>query len=283
MKYNYQLSIINLQSCVIASKMKCSEAIFLSAGKIFYLLSFVLCLLSQNSFAQPPQEIFNTANTLYQNGEFEKAAAQYEKIISQGYESADAYYNLGNCYFKQNETGKAILNYERAKKLAPDNEDIDFNLRLANLRVADRIEPLPQMMLSKWFNAILTTLTSDTWSKWAVALLWLSFASFAAFLFINISRLKFISFLAGVFTLFFSVAFFLIAFYQNNYEETHRHGIVIVTNTYIKSAPATNATDLFILREGVKAELLENSEEWQKIKLADGKIGWIQKAHLEVI
>jgi len=233
--------------------------------------------------AQSPQEIFNSANALYQKNEFEQAAAQYEKIAAVGYESADLYYNLANCYYKLNQTGPAILNYERAKKLNPDNEDIIFNLKLANLRVADRIEPVPQMMLSKWFKAILTTLTADAWSKWAVALLWLAFAALAGFMFMNMPKLKFASFLVGLFALLISVAFLFVAFYQNNHEQNHRFGIVMVTNTYVKSAPADRGTDLFILREGVKAEILEEANDWRKIKLADGKIGWIQKAHLEVI
>jgi tetratricopeptide (TPR) repeat protein len=263
--------------------MKWSEAISLFRRNIFLLMSVVCCLSSHKLFAQSPNEIFSTANAQYQKSEFEQAAAQYEKIISLGYESAEVYYNLGNCYFKLNQTGPAILNYERAKKINPDNDDINFNLRLANLRVADRIEPLPEMMLVKALKNILSALSVDGWSKWAVALLWLAFAALAGFMFINISKLRFASFLVGLFALLIAVAFLFIAFQQNNYLQTHRFGIVTVTNTYVKSAPADRGTDLFILREGVKAEILEEASDWRKIKLADGKIGWIQIAHLEVI
>jgi tetratricopeptide (TPR) repeat protein len=297
----------NLQSCVIASPAFRRNEATLSFERlllkmlrtllpdfhrndtkrlwsmVYGLWTIILTFSLQFASAQSPQEIFNTANTHYQNNEFQMAAEQYEKIISLGYESEAAYYNLGNCYFKLNEIGRSILNYERALKAAPDNEDIQFNLKLANLRVADRIEPVPQMMLIAWTKNILSALTADGWGAWALIFAWTSLLVLAAYLFVNRLIWKRVSFFAGIIFLFFSISFLLIAGKQNNFEKSHRFGIVMVTNTYIKSAPALNATDLFILREGVKAEILEEADGWQKLKLADGKVGWIQEAHLEVI
>ena len=59
------------------------------------------------------------------------------KVIGRGYESWELYYNLGNAFYKNRQIGPAILNYEKARKLAPNNEDVLFNLELANLRVGE--------------------------------------------------------------------------------------------------------------------------------------------------
>lgn len=249
-----------------------------------YVFTIILCcVMYQYILAQSPQETFAAANNHYQNNEFQEAAALYEKIISQGYESAAVYYNLGNCYFKLNETGRAILNYERALKLEPHNDDISFNLKLANLRVADRIEPAPQMMLIAWFKKIISSLSSDGWGVMSLVFVWISMFFMAAYLFIRKIHIRRFLFFAGVLLLFLAVIATLLAWKQYHNEHNQRFGIVMVTNTYIKSAPAANAIDLFILREGVKAEILEEANGWHKIRLADGKIGWIQQEHIETI
>jgi SH3-like domain-containing protein len=103
------------------------------------------------------------------------------------------------------------------------------------------------------------------------------------FLFSNKFLIKRVSFISALIMLTVSLVFLLIAYRQNSIEKKNKYGIVMVTNTYIKSAPEINAVDLFILREGVKAAILEEAGNWQKIKLADGKVGWIEKNDMEII
>ena len=234
-------------------------------------------------YAQDPQQLFTEANELYKQKEYAQAAQEYEKIATLGYESAEVYYNLGNCYYKTSQIGLTILNYERAKKIEPDNDDIEFNLKLAGLRVNDRVEVLPQMMLVTWFKNTLASQTANGWGKTALVLLWLALIAGIVFLFANKFLVKRISFFSAVIFLMVSLLFLLIAFRQNTFEKTNKHGVVMVTNTYIKSAPENNAVDLFILREGVTAAILEEAGDWQKIKLADGKVGWIKRNDMEVI
>ena len=60
----------------------------------------------------------------------------------------DLLYNAGNAFFKSGDNASAILFYERAKLLAPADEDIDYNLQIARSRITDRIESVPQLFSS---------------------------------------------------------------------------------------------------------------------------------------
>jgi len=103
--------------------------------------------------ALPPQEsLFAEGNRLYQEGDFAAAAASYDAVIKGGFESAEVYYNLGNAHFRLGETARAVLNYRRAARLDPGNDDIRANLALVSQRLQDRIEPLPRFWLLTVFD-----------------------------------------------------------------------------------------------------------------------------------
>ena len=109
---------------------------------IFLAVVFILVPCLCSSFAQEaaektPGAIFYQANIYYQEGKFDAAIKSYEKLIDLGLESGNIYYNLGNSYFKKGELGLAVLNYERAKVLMPNDSDLrsnyDFALQALNL------------------------------------------------------------------------------------------------------------------------------------------------------
>ena len=92
-----------------------------------------------------PSELWVKANKAYNAGAFAEASDLYLKIRDAGYESSELYYNTGNAFFKQQDYARAILWYERAKRLDPSAEEINFNLNVANTKISDKIEPLPEM------------------------------------------------------------------------------------------------------------------------------------------
>ncbi len=245
---------------------------------MFSLLLFPLLLI-----AQTPTELFNQANQLYKEKNYEGAVALYDSVAKSGYVSAELFFNLGNARFKLGNLAPSILNFERAKKLAPDDADIDFNLRIANLRVVDRVEPVPELFFVRWAKNLVIRHSSDGWAKLALGMVWVTFAFALLFLFLNYLWVKRISFLAALIALLISLAFVFLAYNQYDYQRESAEGIVFVKNVYVKSAPDPQSTDLFMLREGIKVGLLEAEGDWQKIQLADGKVGWMQRSGLEMI
>jgi tetratricopeptide (TPR) repeat protein len=229
---------------------------------------------------------FKKANEAYAAKDFARARDMYQALADSGYQSPELYYNLGNAWYKEGAVAEAILYLEKARKLDPGNEDIDFNLKIANLRVADKIEAAPELALVKKVKDFFGARSSGRWGMWAIVLLWAALVTGAVFLFTRNGLVKRICFFSGLLLLGLSFTFLGIAWGRYGAETNSRHAIVFATNTYVKSAPDQQSVDLFILREGVKVQLLDLSGNWQKIKVPDAKgdkVGWIPKEHVRAI
>lgn len=242
------------------------------------------CLLTIALLPAAAQEArFREANERYQQGEYEKAITAYQSIEQQGLESAELYYNLGNAYFKQGDLPHAILYYERAKRLAPGDEDILHNLQLANLNIVDKIEVLPKVFFIEWWQAFVRLLTAESWAILAVISIWL--AAFMGVLFwAGTSRAaKRAGFSLG--TLFTLLTLLLLLTAYQNYHLTYGmdYGIVFAENVYVKSEPSNTSTDLFLLHEGTKVHIRKKVGNWLEVKLADGQVGWMEEKKLEKI
>lgn len=229
-----------------------------------------LVIVSVQVLAQP-ESLFKRANQLYQEQDYRGAAALYDSIIFEGYAHAETYYNLGNCHYRLGHVGLAILNYERALKLNPDDEDALHNLALTQKSVVDEFNEVPTPVLERIFGDISGLISSKGWSILALVF-GLAMVVFTG-LFLFKKRTDLMGALA-IGSLVLLLLFEGIAWGANRLE-SREFAIIVVANTYVKSAPSGNASDLFILHEGTKVRILEYFEGWQKVKLPDGKIGWV--------
>lgn len=242
-------------------------------------LIFIISILISWQAVLPAGEAdayFMQGNQLYQESDYQAAISAYSKILNAGYESWEVYYNLGNAYYKQGNIGRAILNYERAKRLAPKNEDIDHNLEIANLAVVDRIQEIPPFFLFAWISSFAHAF-SLSWLGGIVLTLYLCLTVLVILrLFVETARLKRMSFfaitVAGLFLILFSGIFS----YRIIENETRTEAVVLADKVDVKSAPDANGTNVFTLHEGVKLEVRDRSLDWVQIRLADGKVGWLR-------
>ncbi len=245
----------------------------------------IILILFLSAFSQADEALvqFEQANHLYRNGDFKNASTLYEKIVHNGYHNAELYYNLGNTYFKLDETGKAILYYERAKKIYPNDEDINFNLKIANLKVVDKIEAIPQLFFIEWWYSVSKSFSSDTWAIFTITTIWLGVILLLLF---RISKSPFTRrafFFGGILIVAVAGFFLIFSTQQNKSEKSETMAIVFSASVTVKSSPDEAGTDLFLLHEGVKVEMVDKVGNWFKIKLLDGKIGWLPDKDIEVI
>ena len=219
---------------------------------------------------------FEQANAAYNAGSYDTAVVMYQKIIDADMESVPVYYNMGNAYYKLHNYPMAIYNYEKALKLDPSNDDVQTNLAIANLAIVDKIEPMPQPFYVKWWHSARAWLSGDQWA-------WCSIAFFALllvalFMFLRSRRIgvRKLGFFGGiVFLVVFAVSV-VFAAQLKQAAVNHDQAIVMAPTATVKSTPNESSVDLFVLHEGTKVTILETSNGWNKIRIANGSLGWLE-------
>ena len=236
------------------------------------------------SFAQSGVNyFFEQGNQSYRKGNYNEAIEHYQKILDAGYESGRVYYNLGNCYYKLDKIGYAILYYEKSRKFLPNDPEIDFNLELARLKVIDRLEMPPRFFLFEWWDSLKYYYSVSQLTYLSIIAYFLTAMVFILYLFLKKDRIR--GLLFSIF-LIFLVATLLSGYFlfANVYEnKTNQYGILLSPNVSVLSAPDQNGTEVFILHEGVKVKVADQRENWLKIMLPDGKSGWVKKENIGVI
>lgn len=240
-------------------------------------------LTCDNIIPSSLENIVKLGNEAYSNQNFEKAISYYQAVIDSGYVSADLYYNLGNAHFKTHQIPRAILYYEKAKLLAPNDEDVQYNLELANTHVVDKIEQLPGIAIVGWWRNFKRSLSPTTWALIGIICFVVFLALMGFYLFstrVVIKRWTFwTAFLIFIISI-FAVGF---AFNQKNNITLNNQAIILSPSVTIKGSPGENSTDLFVLHGGTKVKVEDRVGEWYEIKLADGSKGWIPMEDLEKI
>lgn len=243
----------------------------------------VLFLQAVALFASVEQLTIARANKAYSEGAYTEAAELYLKVADAGYASPGLFYNLGNAYFKTNDYARAILWYERAKRLDPGNEDIDYNLNVANTKISDKIEPLPEMFYKRWLNSLVYLLPVDTWARLCVYLFIAGLAGLVLYIASRVLLLRKAGFWGAVVLFFLSVFTFIFAWSGHRSARSASEAIVFAPTITVKSSPDERSTDLFVLHEGTKVRLLDNIGTWYEIRIANGSVGWLPKTSLEKI
>lgn len=251
----------------------------------------VFCLFGLQAWAKTTaytditeaDSVLQLAASAYSESRFDDAAVLYEQVLANYGISAKVYYNLGNAYYKSGSVAPAILNYERALLLNPGDPDVRFNLEMARSRVVDKIEPLGEFLLVRWYNSLGNLLDSNSWAYISLGLFFLFIVSLFVYFFTRKSSLKKSSFFVGILAIFFSIFALLYSARQRDAIIHPDRAIVFSESVTVKSSPDQSGTDLFLLHEGTSLRIKSKLGDWCEIELEDGNVGWIEFKHIEII
>lgn len=221
------------------------------------------------------QTLFEQGNTQYAKANYKAAVEAYQKILNDGYQSEAVYFNLGNAYYKLGEMPSALLYYEKARKLAPGDDDVNFNIQFANLKTTDKIEEAPQLFLVNWWHSIILVASVNTLSTLSILFFLLGFGLLAYYLFAQSITLKKASFYSGLIIIILGLTTIFIAGRQSAYFDSHHEAIIFSPSVTAKSGPDNNAKNLFVIHDGTKVTVVETNSGWIKIRLLNGSEGWI--------
>ena len=223
------------------------------------------------------------ADEAYTAGSYDTALEIYTSALDKGYESADLYYNVANCYFRKGELAASILNYERALKLDPSHDDAKHNLEFAESRTVDKIDSLGSVFLVDWWNAIANITSADAWAWIAISLFLVLLVSLSLYIFVRKMWVRKVGFSVAIVALFFTIISILCAYTRYEVETSKSEAIVFSQTVTIKSSPDSSGNDLFILHEGTKVNIKSTLGEWGEISTSDGNSGWMPASAIEVI
>lgn len=235
---------------------------------------YLLVLLTSLSFAQNEQ-LFDKANSLYNNEKYTEAIQVYDQILNTKQHSASLYFNKANAHYKLNQIAESIYYYEKALQLDPSNKDIKTNLGFANNMRIDKIDSIPTTGFSKMFSSFVNMLSYDTWAMLAIVFMLIYVVAFVRYILVKFTGKKRMFFVISSVALFFSVLAVTFAYKQEANVKNTIWAIVFAEETSVKMEPKFTSEEAFLLHEGTKVKVVESFEGWTKIRLSNGSEGWI--------
>jgi tetratricopeptide (TPR) repeat protein len=260
----------------------------------------VMASLARSQATETPAQLFERANAAYEAGNYSAAVEDYEKVAGTGVAAPDLFYNLGNAYFKQGDLGRAVLWFERARRLAPRDADVSENLDLTRslLRDQELLQASP-----RWRGVVLSW-HHDTTTAESVALASVLFTLVCAlgicFVFRDsetVSRAyRSISVLspgrllgldkaqdlglAMAFAALVTGAFAYSAVSKVRAEHARTTGVVLAEEASVFSGPSPNASVQFKVHEGTLVSVRDERAGWLRVELPGDLSGWIQEPSL---
>ena len=225
-----------------------------------------------------PSDDFKSANQLYDAGKFAEAAAIYERIEPK---TAHVYYNLGNAHFREGKLGLAILDYERARRLAPRDPDILANLKFAEQRLGVDEVNTPPRAWQRFLRSLTESRTSTEWGVYELLALWLTVLAVGAWLYFPRIRTGLLVIAAAGLAGF--AASVLAISHEVVGDRAAPAAIVVAGETEARFAPMADSTTHFRLAEGTRVVVREDRGQWLFVERADGQQGWVKSDTLKLV
>jgi tetratricopeptide (TPR) repeat protein len=252
---------------------------------IFYFIIFLFfsISLSGNALKDSAVVYMQQANEAYQSNQFEDAIALYNQVVDLHYESAVLYYNLGNAYFKSGDNARAMLWFERANILNPNNEDIIHNIHFIQQKLIDRIDHLPEFFIVKMWNQCSAFFTGNQWAILSIVASGIFALCLLLILIIRIQWVRTTAILIALFALLFTIGSIIFAKKESTRHINNPKGIIMSHVVHVKSTPNEKGSDLFVIHLGLKVGITDQLNEWVEIRLPNGEKGWILGNQIEEI
>lgn len=244
---------------------------------ILSLLVFLpVWLVAQN-------DVKTQADEAYKQEDYRQAAELYESLLAEGVEAHEVYYNLGCAYFRMNELGLSIVNFERAQRLKPADKDTRENLELCYSRTQDHIEQLPQSLVSMWWQRLVMLFSPHQWYGLLLLMVLLVCVFVVWFMLSSELRQRRATLIASVLAMVLMLVVVGCAIQSGHNANSHSEAVVMRAMTTVKASPDGGSNDKFTLHEGTKVKVEETLGDWLRIRIADGNNGWLRAEEVELI
>ena len=245
-------------------------------GRVVAAAGLVLALAARVAVAAPaetPTAIFFHANALYGEERYPEAAAEYERVLAAGVASGNVHFNLGNAYFKAGDVGRAILEYERARRWMPGDPDLTANLAYAR-SLAGATED----------SVIWTRLAFPLAERYSTDRLLLTASALYTLLMLSLAAARLRPGLArgarsnaAAAALVLVVVVPSLAFRLATVDLAAAAVVVGKTEATVRFEPSPAGTEHFRAKPGTLLRVAAERAGWAQVVRADGRRGWIER------
>tara|TARA_B100000424_G_C22836060_1_gene446362 strand:+ start:34 stop:768 length:735 start_codon:yes stop_codon:yes gene_type:complete len=214
---------------------------------------------------------FNGAETFYQNNDFSSALEKYQHYLEENPDSFNILYNIGNCYFKLQQYGKAIVYYKRALQLNPKDTDALKNLELTRQFLTVSIDDSDHFSIDFFQRLDVLSLNQ------LYVLFMILFVLLNTVVYFRLKGKK-SEFLSNImYSLLVLVTISGFVFYVKYMQLTQSEGVVVTKKVAVHSGPSLSLPELFFVHEGHEFIIKKELQDWVEIELKNGFQGWIGK------
>jgi tetratricopeptide (TPR) repeat protein len=235
-------------------------------------LALALALAAHQYTPEDVDKLFRSANEAYLKGDFASAVEGYQRIVDDGYASADVQYNLGNAQHALGKLGPAMLAFERARRLDPGDEDAQLNLEKCRRELVDKVagqagEPFVDRVSTLAApNAVALSFLGAWLLLWGglVARRFLGAGSWSAALaLLGLAASVPLGTLLGL----------------QAYRDSSRHEAVVVAPVVkVFEGPSEHSKISFELHEGTSVRVVDRDGNFAKVRLSNNLEGWADAA-----
>ncbi|MCP4706260.1 MAG: tetratricopeptide repeat protein [candidate division Zixibacteria bacterium] len=248
---------------------------------IIHALIVLSVFVASSALGSNADSLFNSAGNYYQNQDYDEALRLYLEIEQKKYESAELYFNIGNCFFKKGKLGYAILYYLRAQRLNPGDVDVETNLEFARMFMPTRMEGIEINPISTFFDIIVNSYTLNL-------IAWVASALFII-LMLYLSAIMFMQWRGLIIRITVYIMIFLVlassglASYKYRVNYMTEKGVIVADETRILSGPGEDNDVEFVGVFGLIFEIEKETDNYYLVLFENKRKGWILIADVEKI
>ena len=259
--------------------------------KMRLLFIFILGLLPTAIFADETATTsvtydstsFEYGNVIYEQGKYQEAAVVYKNLLKENGPSEAVYYNLGNCNFRLNRIGEAILCFERVLYFNNNNVEALHNLNISNQNQRDKMDAIPSSIFAVWWKGFVQLFPSNIWAVLAIV--------FSCLVAVGMVLYRWPAFIKWQRTGFYLLAAALVlavicligAAGNKQYLKNNQYAILVTPDATLKSTASENAENVELIHEGIKVKIVDDNGDWISVKLPNGVNGWLHSYQIEKI
>lgn len=258
--------------------------------KYIHITLIILITTVYNSFASTTAE---RADSAYNAGNYEDAVRFYEQAMNEDGVSSTLYYNLGNAQYRTGDIPSAIISYNRALRLNPNNEDARENLRFVNTKIADK-QIDERSLTQKVADNVVYFFRADHWAILTLICFIALLCTIAGYLFLTGVGMRKFSFFGAIFFLAMTVLSGIVSYRAAKAVEEHKYAIITLPSVQLSTTPREpqgKNEEAALLHSGSKVLVVDSvriatdtvSPKWYEVEFRQGKRAWINAKKLEVI